>query len=95
MSNTPGSCNRGDGTEGLRAAVVKKIAEILQENGEAAPPDLGAMLFNGARGMDDILGSPLASWLKRLDGEVREAIVQELRLIVQVLDYEEGDGPDG
>ncbi len=38
-----------------------------------------------------MLGSPLGSWLKRLDREVREAIVQELRLVAQVLDSEESD----
>ena len=88
MSNTPGSCNLCDGTEEFRAAAVERIMEILQENGEAVPVDLEAMLFNAARGMDDILGSPLGSWLNRLDREVREAIELELRLVVQVIGSE-------
>ena len=50
MSNTPGSCNLCDGTEEFRAAAVKRIAEMLQENGEVVPVDLGAMLFNWSQG---------------------------------------------
>ena len=71
--------------------MVARIAEMLQKNGEVVPADLGAMLFNGARGMDEILGSPLGLWLKGLDRETRDAIVRELELVAQVLDSEEGD----
>jgi hypothetical protein len=69
-----------------RDVLTDGIAEILQENGEAVPANLRAMLLPIGRSLDDCLGSEFDRWIRCLEPEIRELIKVKLYAWVALID---------